>query len=187
MYAVYVLACTLQLTMFSLQCNLSKPDMPSLNQRGKLLNTTCFQQWAVVPVGKRTKSTVILAAALWHMQLPLIKRQNSRSQLLQHDPSSCGSSKSPETRCCHIPQLCAKTQTKESDDRQCGMATVLQGPLLVPVLIVSFLAVHFELNRMRITPAWIIHKANSPCISCSTPLWNAGTKDESAVTRILWG
>lgn len=41
--------------MFSLQCNLSKPDMPFLNQCGKLLNTMSFKQWAVVPAGKRAK------------------------------------------------------------------------------------------------------------------------------------
>lgn len=41
--------------MFSLQCSLSKLDMPSPNQCGKLLNTMCFKQWAVVPAGKRAK------------------------------------------------------------------------------------------------------------------------------------
>jgi len=90
MYAVYVLACSLQLTVFSLQCNLSKPDTPSLNQCGKLLNTMCSKQWAVVPLGKRMKCTVILAAALRHMYLPVIKSQNRAgcsSQLHQHNPS----------------------------------------------------------------------------------------------------
>lgn len=180
MYAVYVLACTLQLTMFRLQCNLSKPDMPSLNQCGKLLNTMCFKQWAVVPVGKRMKHTVILAAALRHMHLLVIKSQNRAGcSFTSTIPPSCGSSKGPEMRCCDIPQLHVMTQTRESDDRQCGMTTVLRGPLLVPVLTVPFLAVHFALNRMRVIPAWLIHKANSPCIRCSTPLCNAGTKDES--------
>lgn len=55
---------SLQLTTFSLQCNLSKPDMLSLYQSGKLLNPMCSKQWAVVPVGNTMKRTVILAAAL---------------------------------------------------------------------------------------------------------------------------
>lgn len=62
----------------------------------------------------------------------------------------------------------------ERGDRQYGMATVLQGSLLVPVLIVLFHAVRFELNRMKAflatIPAWITHKANSPRVSCSTCL-----------------
>lgn len=53
-----------QLTTFSLQCNLSKPDMLSLYQSGKLLNPMCSKQWAVVPVGNTMKRAVILAAAL---------------------------------------------------------------------------------------------------------------------------
>lgn len=76
--------------MFSLQCNLSQPDTPSLNQCGKLLNTMCFKQWAAVPVGKRMKHTVILAAALRHMHLLVIKSKNRAgcsSQLHQHNPS----------------------------------------------------------------------------------------------------
>lgn len=43
----------------------------------------------------------------------------------------------------------------ERDDRQYGMAAVLQGSLLVPVLIVLFHAVRFELNRMKVFLATI--------------------------------
>lgn len=70
---------------------------------------------------------------------------------------------------------------EKSEDTQCRMATALQGPLLVPVLIVPFLAVHFELNRMRVIPAWIIHKANSPCISCWDKGWICADSDENIV------
>lgn len=114
MYAVYVLACTVPLKMFSLQCNLSKPDMPSLNQCGKLLNTMCFKQRAVVPVGKRMKHTVILAAALRHMHLWVIKSQNTAGYSFTTTiPLSYGSSKGPKMRCCNISCLHLKTQTRE--------------------------------------------------------------------------
>lgn len=98
MHAVYVLACTLQLTTFSLWCSLSKPDMLSLYQCGKLPNTVCSRQWAAVPVGNTMKHIVIPAAALWHMHLLVIKSQNRAtcsSQLHQHNPSNLWILKKP--------------------------------------------------------------------------------------------
>lgn len=113
MYAVYVLACTLQLTTFSLRCNLSEPDMPSLNQCGKLLNTTSFKQGAIVPAGKGTRSAVSLAAALQHRQLPVIQRQNGAGcSFTSTTPPSCGSSKDPEMGCCHVPWLSTKRRKR---------------------------------------------------------------------------
>lgn len=114
------------------------------------------------------------------------KPKQSWMQLHQHNPSKLWLLERPWDEMLWHPSA---PQTGERDDRQCGMTTVLRGPLLVPVLTVPFLAVHFAPNRMRVIPAWLIHKANSPCIRCSAPLCNAGTKDESVqiVTRILRG
>lgn len=181
MYAVYVLACTPQLTMSSLQCNLSKPDMPSLNQCGKLLSTMRFKHRAVVPAGKRTKHTVTLAAALWHMHLLVIKNQNRAgcsSQLHQHNPSKLWLLKRPWDEMLWHPLAPCEDTNQRKMTGNVGWPQRFKG-LLVPVLIVPFPAVHFELNRMRAISAWIIHKENLPCISCSTPLHNAGTKDGS--------
>lgn len=188
MHAVYVLPCTLQLTTFSLQCNLSKSDMLSLYQCGKLLNPMCSKQWAAVSVGNTSKHTVILAAALWYMHLLVIKSQNRAkcsSQLHQHKPSNLWILKRPWDGVLWHTLISCEVNEKAMTGR---VATVLQGPLPAMVLFVQFLAVHFELNRIRAIPAWITHEANSPSISCSPPPCTAGTKDKSVqiVTRILW-
>lgn len=153
MYAVYVLACTLQLTTFSLRCNLSEPDMPSLNQCGKLLNTTSFKQGAIVPAGKGTRSAVSLAAALQHRQL---QSSNAKTELDAASPAQPPRAVAPQK----TPRWGAATshgsaRRGERGDRQYGMATMLQGSLLVPVLIVLFHAVRFELNRMKLFLATI--------------------------------
>lgn len=131
MHAVYVLACTLQLTMFSLQCNLSKPDLLSLYHCGKLLNTVCSKQWAAVPAGNTMKHTAMLAAAVWHMLLLVIKSQTE--PYAAHSSTStlsltCGSSRGSEMGCCDMHWLHVKKSEKVMTG---GVATALQGPLPV--------------------------------------------------------
>lgn len=176
MHAVYVLACTFQLTIFSLQCNLSKPDMLSLYQCGKLLNTMCSEQWAAVPVGNTMKRPVIPAAALWHIHLLLIKSQNRArcsSQLHRHNLSNLWILKRPwDGVLWH-----ALTSCEETTKKQVGWPQCFKDLFLLRALIVQFFVGHFELNRIRAIPAWIIHEANSPSIKLlPNPLhcWNKG-------------
>lgn len=129
MYAVCVLACTLQLTTFSLQCNLSEPDMPSLNQCGKLLNTTSFKQGAIVPAGKGTRRTVSLAAALQRRQLPVIQHQNGAgcsSQLHQHNPPELWLLKRPRDGV--LPRPVAQHEEEKEMTGNMGWPQCFKGP-----------------------------------------------------------